>query len=99
MKALSSDPRALRELEREAARYDDERPGLGDDLIIEVTDGITWIRTHPEAWETVPDADGARRFVLSRFPFKIVYLVDEDSVHVLAVAPAGKPPGHWRGRR
>lgn len=42
---------------------------------------------------------GTRRVFPKRFPFSLVYLVRDDEVYILALAPFGKRPGYWRSRR
>jgi len=39
-----------------------------------------------------------RRFLLTGFPFALAYVVDGDSVTVLAVAHLRRRPGYWLGR-
>jgi toxin ParE1/3/4 len=41
---------------------------------------------------------GARRVFPGKFKFSIVYLVRDDEVVVLAVAPFRRKPGYWRSR-
>jgi toxin ParE1/3/4 len=41
---------------------------------------------------------GVRRFVMSRFPFALPYLVIEEQVVVLAVAHLRRRPGYWLRR-
>jgi len=41
---------------------------------------------------------GARRLVLHRFPFSIVYLDDPETVNIVAVAHAKRKPGYWKMR-
>lgn len=41
---------------------------------------------------------GTRRVFPGRFKFSIVYVVREDEVVVLAVAPFRRKPGYWRPR-
>jgi toxin ParE1/3/4 len=42
---------------------------------------------------------GTRRVFPGKFKFSIVYLVREDEVVILAVAPFRRKPGYWRSRR
>lgn len=50
----------------------------------------------PEAW---PRFDhGTRRYLLRRFPFSVVYLVDVDRILIVAVAHGHRRPGYWRSR-
>jgi hypothetical protein len=41
---------------------------------------------------------GTRRVFPGKFKFSIVYVVREDEVVVLAVAPFRRKPGYWRSR-
>jgi membrane-associated protease RseP (regulator of RpoE activity) len=40
-----------------------------------------------------------RKFVLSRFPFTLIYGVSAQAVRVVAVAHHSRRPGYWRSRR
>ena len=40
----------------------------------------------------------ARRFVVQRFPFSVVYLDDAELVTFVAVAHSKRLPGYWKGR-
>ena len=46
----------------------------------------------------LPYKFGTRRVFPGRFKFSIVYVVREDEVVVLAVAPFRRKPGYWRLR-
>ena len=46
----------------------------------------------------LPYKFGTRRVFPGRFKFSIVYVVREDEVVVLAVAPFRRKPGYWRSR-
>ena len=41
---------------------------------------------------------GTRALILRRFPYVIVYLVENDRPFVVAVAHAKRRPGYWRRR-
>lgn len=41
---------------------------------------------------------GERRFVLSRFPYTILYRLRDDEIFVTAVAHHARRPGYWRRR-
>ncbi len=41
---------------------------------------------------------GARRIVLKRFPYDVVFLLDRDRVVILAYAHHSRRPGYWRER-
>lgn len=64
--------------------YETQRTGLGQEFLDEVLDSLQTIQNHPKAWQAV-DAT-ARRFILSRFPFSIVFEFDTGDLIVIAVA-------------
>ena len=41
---------------------------------------------------------GTRRVFTGKFKFSIVYVVRDDDVLILAIAPFRKKPGYWRSR-
>ena len=89
---------ADRELKDAADYYDHESPGLGSVFIDEVERAYGRIRSSPLAAEEVDP--GIRRLVLARFPYNLIYEIDETSAPVLAVAHQRKRPYYWcsRGR-
>lgn len=81
--------------------YDGERPGLGDEFVDEVVKALESIAAHPDAWPPAASRHGrivARRFIVPRFPYVLVFSEREDDVLVLAVAHAKRKPGYWRRR-
>jgi plasmid stabilization system protein ParE len=88
---------ARQELEAAAAWYENERPGLGDEFIEELSDAFSTIETSPKTWPVVRPS-GLRRFLLSRFPYSIVYAVGDEYIRVYAVAHQKRRPGYWLGR-
>lgn len=87
----------------EAARwYEAQRPGLGDEFIAAVLAGGDQIATNPAAWPVwrpvARQSAPVRRYVLTRFPFALMYQVLEDAIEIVAVAHARRRPGYWRGR-
>jgi toxin ParE1/3/4 len=42
--------------------------------------------------------DSIRRAALHRFPYGIFYLVDGDTIRVLAILHRARSPEHWRRR-
>jgi toxin ParE1/3/4 len=92
---------ATEELAAAAAWYERERPGLGFDFLEEAERGLDAIVAAPLAW---PFADRrtqgarARRFLLARFPYAIVYVVGQEEIRVLAFSHSSRRPGYWRDR-
>ena len=45
-----------------------------------------------------PAEHGTRKFILQRFPFSIVYRVDETEITIVAVAHHKRRPNYWSDR-
>jgi plasmid stabilization system protein ParE len=87
-------PPAAAEL-RAAAKYYEERVrGLGFDFITEVRETISRIIAQPEAWQLLDE--GIRRCRTHRFPYGIIYTVENDHVLVLSVMHLHRHPDSWR---
>ncbi|MGH8017542.1 MAG: type II toxin-antitoxin system RelE/ParE family toxin [Opitutaceae bacterium] len=52
-------------------------------------------------WPTLlhPERDGTRRMLLGTFSFKVVYVVEGETIIVLAIAHTSRMPGYWKTRR
>lgn len=84
------------ELDQAVHWYAAQAPGLGDAFLIEVLSAADRIARFPEAWH--PLGEGVRRCRLSRFPYGLVYTVENDTILVLAVAHLHRRPDYWRAR-
>ena len=83
---------------REAAIfYESQASGLGDDLIAEVKGAIESVVRYPEAGPVV--RGGARRRLVLRFPYAVIYRIEPDRIVVLAVMHTSRRPGYWRRRQ
>ncbi|MCH9688425.1 MAG: type II toxin-antitoxin system RelE/ParE family toxin [Deltaproteobacteria bacterium] len=91
-------PLALDELDEAAAWYDAREPGLGDELVLEVQDGLRWIEERPLAWPLLADGLRYRVFNLRRFPYQLPFSVEQDRANVWAVAHTRRRDGYWRER-
>jgi toxin ParE1/3/4 len=91
---------AGRELFAAAAFYDAKSPGLGEAFLTAVEGALSRLRSHPRAGGDT--ADARRRLVVRRFPYSIVYRVDEarpdEQLFIIAIAHHKRRPGYW-GRR
>jgi toxin ParE1/3/4 len=64
---------------------------------IEIDKAVRMIIESPERWPVV--RAGERRFVLTRFPYSILYRIRSDEVFITAVAHQKRRPGYWKDRR
>jgi toxin ParE1/3/4 len=85
-----------------AAWYDEQRPGLGDELLAEIDVACEALRADPNAWPQWPHAPlhepPIRRFLLARFPFALAFQVSPGRAVILAVAHTSRAPMYWAAR-
>lgn len=87
---------ALQELRSAMRRYNEQVPGLGDELVNEVEAAVQRAIAHPDSG--TPDVVDTRRMRVRRYPYSVVYARRGDHLIVLAVAHDRRRPGYWRAR-
>lgn len=101
MKPLRIDQDAEGELRAAISRYEDERPGLGDEFWSEVQHALQMIAEHPDIGgqvQRVRVRGTAHRFPVRRFPFFVIYRDHPDDIEIVAFAHQSRRPGYWRKR-
>ena len=76
--------------------YEDKADGLGDDFLTEVELGLQAIIEYPDTWPVF--GKGVRRYILSRFPYSILYHIEPDIIYVVTVMHNSRKPGYWLNR-
>jgi len=77
-------PEAEAEFEAAVAWYEARATGLGLDFTTELWEAIRLAEAMPLAWPLMePDI---RRVLLNRFPYGVLYALDEDRLHILAAS-------------
>jgi toxin ParE1/3/4 len=76
--------------------YDNLRPGLGDEFLLGVENTFEGIQRMPELYGKV--FQDLRLALLRRFPYAIVYRMDEDQITVVAVYHTSRDPRGWQSR-
>jgi plasmid stabilization system protein ParE len=89
-------PRARDEIDAAQLYYDGQRPGLGDDFLIEVHDFIRRIAAMPGLDGIV--ARDIRGGPLATFPYVVYYRVEPTRVVVVGVLHGHANPRRLRGR-
>ena len=90
-------PEAETEFVDAALFYESRVEGLGRLYAAAVSRIISFVREHPDAGAPVqPDA---RRVLVGRFPYAVVYQHRHGAILVLAVAHFSRRPGYWRRRK
>ncbi len=98
---LTLSAEARRELREATAWYETCVPGFGQELLRAARDCFRRIEANPAMGsrvEGVEEAVGARRVLLKRFPYAVIYIELEAEVRVLAFAHVRRRPGYWKDR-
>ena len=87
---------AQQELDDAVAWYNKEGPGLGQDFLDELDRAVRRAVAFPFS---CPEIDpGVRRCLLARFPYGLIYGIDQETIVVVAVAHLHREPRYWIGR-
>ncbi len=89
-------PEISSEIKASYSWYQEQAAGLGDDFIVELESAYEAITELPETWPKFQK--GFRRFLLTRFPYSIVYKDTNENIFVVAVMHNSRKPGYWLGR-
>lgn len=87
---------ALREYDEAKEFYETEQPGLGYKFEEQIRLSLLRIQQHPQAWP--PERKEIRRYIVHKFPYKILYSIQEDKIVVLAFAHLHRQPAYWIDR-
>ena len=100
-KRLLIDVRAKQELKAAARWYEQQLRGLGAEFIEAVDAALLRVKEKPESGSSIPGVDtnvDARRVLLKRFPYAVVYIELHSEIRVLAFAHTSRRPGYWQDR-
>jgi len=73
--------------------YEKQIKGLGSSFIQELESSYEKISNFPKTWSTFNY--GFKRFILSRFPFSIIYKEKESEILTIAVMHNSRKPNYW----
>ena len=90
---IEFDELANAELNDAIEHYELEVKNLGIKFKEEVKHGLRRIKEFPEAW-AVEEGD-VRRYLLHKFPYKILYSVEESYIYIIAIAHCHRKPNYW----
>lgn len=89
-------PSAREDLLAAATYYEKTASGLGLDFLAAVEWAVARITAFPEHGS--PHLKGTRRVVLRRFPLSVVYLLEPETILIVAIAHHSRKPGYWQDR-
>jgi plasmid stabilization system protein ParE len=84
------------ELTEAVEYYDSATEGLGNRLLAEVLSTVEYIEEFPEI--AAAGEHSVRRKVLARFPYSILYMIQQGELIVLAIAHQSRRPNYWTDR-
>ncbi|QSA97218.1 type II toxin-antitoxin system RelE/ParE family toxin [Methylococcus sp. EFPC2] len=86
-------PEAKAEFEEGERFYERQVPGLGARFREEVKQALVRLRTWPLACPV--ERGDIRRYILSRFPYKLLNSVESDRIYIIAAAHSHRAPDYW----
>jgi len=81
--------------------YETQRSGLGLEFRSAIDEAMERLLKAPLAASpivNVPASIGARRILVKRFPYSIVFIDHDEALWVIAFAHHRRRPGYWRER-
>lgn len=90
-------PEALTEYAEAVQYYAEQRVEVPQAFIDAVEDAVYRIREAPTRWNVI-DED-VRRCLTRKFPYGILYTIEQDYILILAVMHCSRDPGYWKSRR
>ena len=87
---------ANQEVDDAVAWHNEQAHGLGRDFLDELDRVVRLIRTYPLV-ATEVDSE-IRRLLFSRFPYSLIYGIDQETIVVIAVAHHHREPRYWADR-
>lgn len=89
-------PKAENDLNDAIEYYERCQKGLGTDFLIEAHKTLERILQYPNSWSEI--SSNCRRCLTNRFPYEIIYSIEENAIIVLAVASQHRHPDFWKNR-
>lgn len=87
---------ADKEIDEIVEYYDGVEEPLGHEFYNELQNAITRVVRLPDAWQKVWPS--ARRCLLNRFPYQLVYQQRPDGILIVAVMHLRREPNYWVDR-
>lgn len=90
-------PEALTEYAQAVQYYAVPRAEVAQAFIDAIEDAVYLIRESPTLY-AVMDED-VRRCMTRRFPYGVLYTIEQDYILILAVMHCSREPGYWKNRQ
>ncbi|MGK7885059.1 MAG: type II toxin-antitoxin system RelE/ParE family toxin [Crocosphaera sp.] len=90
-------PEALTEYTDAVRYYTEQRTEVAQAFINAIEDAVYRVRESPTRYNAIDD--DVRRCMTRRFPYGILYTIEQDYILILAVMHCSREPGYWKSRR
>ncbi|AFY74019.1 plasmid stabilization system protein [Synechococcus sp. PCC 7502] len=90
-------PEALAEYSDAVQYYSQQRTEIAQRFINVIEDAIFRIKESPERYAAI-DED-IRRCMAQKFPYGILYTIEQDYILILAVMHCSREVGYWKNRK
>jgi mRNA-degrading endonuclease RelE of RelBE toxin-antitoxin system len=84
---------ASQELNDASCYYELSFEGLGKKFRDEIKKTVLRISEYPEAWPL--ETNEVRKYCLHKFPYKILYSIEENHLFIIAIAHQHRKPDYW----
>jgi plasmid stabilization system protein ParE len=91
-------PLALEDIAEAVTWYEDQCPGLGEQLTDEVVKAVRRAQESPDLFRILRPRDGLRRVLAERFPYRVFFSISGETLYVHAVLHGARNDRHWRNR-
>jgi toxin ParE1/3/4 len=89
-------PEALVEYSEAVKYYAEQRTDTAQAFINAIEDAVYRIRESPDRYVVV-DED-VRKCMTRKFPYGILYVIEQNYVLILAIMHCSREPGYWKNR-
>ena len=90
-------PEALTEYAEAVQYYAERQAGVAQVFIDAIEDAVYRIRESPERYAMIEE--DVRRCLAQKFPYEILYTIEQNYILILAVMHCSREPGYWKSRR
>ncbi|MFW5760106.1 MAG: type II toxin-antitoxin system RelE/ParE family toxin [Cyclobacteriaceae bacterium] len=77
--------------------YNEKREGLGNEFLLALDAKLNAIRRNPNHFQGI--YKNIQRALTERFPYGIFYVVEDETIYVLAIQHTSRNPNIWMKRK
>jgi plasmid stabilization system protein ParE len=96
MKAIRFLALAMQEVDDAVQRYEERSTGLSRGFLDDLDRVLRLIRNYPHAGMQIEPE--IRRSLFTRFPYSLIYGIDQETIVIIAVAHQHREPRYWADR-